>query len=139
MEPTISHAEVAADAAAILATLEAVAERHGDPTDAIYTELFAQRPELEKLFWLDRDGSVREAMVQQGLECILDQVGEGRIAATIIADERSRHDGYGVPRERFDDFMVAMRDAFRRIMGDDWTSGMERAWEQLLAQFAAIR
>jgi len=139
MEPSISRAETALDGAVILATLAAVAERHGDPTSAIYVELFSRHPELEKLFWLDRDGSVRAAMVQQGLECILDQVGEGKTAATIITDERSRHDGYGVPAERFDDFMIAIRDTFRRIMADDWTDEMARAWERLLAAFAAMR
>lgn len=139
MEPTISPAEGSLDGAVILTTLEAVAERHGDPTAAIYVELFSRRPELEKLFWLDRDGSVRAAMVQQGLECILDHVGGGRMAATIIADERSRHVGYGVPAERFDDFMIAIRDAFRHIMAEGWTGEMERAWERLLAEFAAMR
>jgi hemoglobin-like flavoprotein len=127
------------DGAAILATLEAVAERHGDPTDAIYMELFNRYPELERLFWLDRDGSLRAAMVQQALECIIDQTGEGRTAATIISAERARHDSYGVPPERFDDFLVAMRDVFRRIMGADWTDAMERAWSALLVDFAAIR
>lgn len=139
MGPTISHVDATTDRAAILATLEAVAERHGDPTAAIYAELFAAHRELEKLFWLDRDGSVRAAMVQQALECILDQVGEGKTAATIMADERSRHDGYGVPPERFDAFMIAMRDAFRRIMGDQWTGAMDLAWERLLAEFTAMR
>ncbi len=127
------------DGAAILATLETVAERHGDPTAAIYGELFSRYPELEKLFWLDRDGSLRAAMVQQALECILDQAGERRTAATIISAERARHDAYGVPPERFDDFLVAMRDVFRRIMGADWTDEMEQAWAGLLRDFAAIR
>ncbi len=139
MEPTISHADATTGGAVILATLEAVAERHGDPTEAIYSELFAAHPELEKLFWLDRDGSVRAAMVQQAIECIMDQVGDGRAAVTIMADERSRHGGYGVPTERFDAFMIALRDAFRRILGAEWTGAMEQAWSRLLADFAAIR
>jgi hemoglobin-like flavoprotein len=127
------------DGAAILATLETVAERHGDPTDAIYMELFSRHPELKRLFWLDRDGSLRAAMVQQALECVLDQTGEGRTAATIISAERARHDSCGVTPERFDEFLVVMRDVFRRIMGADWTDAMERAWAGLLAEFAAIR
>lgn len=127
------------DGAAILATLEIVAQRHGDPTSAIYVELFSRYPELERLFWLDRDGSLRAAMVQQALECILDQTGDGRTAATIISAERARHDSYGVPPERFDDFLVAMRDVFRRIMGADWTDPLEQAWAELLKGLAAIR
>lgn len=124
---------------AILATLEAVAERHGDPTAAIYVELFSRYPELERLFWLDRDGSLRAAMVQQALECIIDQTGDGRTAATIISAERARHDSYGVPPERFDAFLVAMRDVVRLIMGADWTDTMERAWSGLLKDLAAVR
>ncbi|MEZ6030368.1 MAG: globin [Hyphomonadaceae bacterium] len=127
------------DQAAILATLELVADRHGDPTDMIYAELFGRRPDLKQLFWLDRDGSVRAAMAQQALECILDLTDEGRSAAIIIADERSRHDGYGVPPDQFDDFFAAIRDACRRILGTDWSDAMDRAWDGLLARIAAIR
>ena len=139
MEPTISRDEHMTYAALVVGTLEAVAERHGDPTDAIYAELFAVHPELEALFWLDRDNSVRASMVQQGLECILDYTGERLTAPQIIAAARQHHDGYGVPSARFDAFFVAMRDAFRRIMDKDWTPEIEAAWTQMLAEFAAIR
>ena len=123
----------------VVSTLEAVADRHGDPTDAIYAELFAAYPELKTLFWLDRDNSVRASMVQQGLECILDYTGERLTAPQIIAAARQHHDGYGVPSVRFDAFFVAMRDTFRRIMDKDWTPETDAAWNQLLAEFAAIR
>ncbi len=126
-------------AAVIVGTLEVVAERHGDPTGAIYAELFAAYPELEALFWLDRDNSVRGSMVQQGLECILDYVGERLTAPQILAAARQHHDGYGVPSARFDAFFVAMRDAFRRTMGADWSPDMESAWNKLLTELAAIR
>jgi hypothetical protein len=92
MEPTI-HTLMQRLTGADPATLEAVAERHGDPTTAIYAN-FSLGIRTRKAVLLDRDGSVRAAMVQQGLECIMDQVEEGRTAATIMADERSRHDGY---------------------------------------------
>lgn len=126
-------------AAEIVGTLEAVAERHGDPTGAIYAELFAAHPELEALFWLDRDNSVRGSMVQQGLECVLDFVGDRLTAPQILAAARQHHAGYGVPADRFDAFFVAMRNAFRRIMGADWSPDMESAWNQLLREFEAIR
>jgi hemoglobin-like flavoprotein len=127
------------DPAIILATLEAVAERHGDPTEEVYFQLFQAHPELEGLFHMDRDGGVRASMMQQGLECILDYVGERRVSPQIIAASRMHHDGYGVPADRFDSFFTAMRDAFRRIMGPDWTPEMEHAWSGLLSEFAAIR
>lgn len=127
------------DGAVILATLEAVADQHGDPTQAIYAELFDRHPDFEALFWLDRDGGRRAAMVQQALECVLDYVGERLTSRGIIAAARLHHDAYGVPEERFDDFYVAMRDVFRRVLGAGWTAEMDQAWERLLAEFRAIR
>ncbi len=129
----------AAEGQVILRTLEQVAERHGDPAAAIYTHLFGAHPELERLFHMDRDGGVRGSMVQQGFECIIDYVGERLVAPQIIAAARIHHDGYGVPAKRFDDFFVATRNAFRDLLGADWTSDVDSAWAKLLAEFAAIR
>ncbi len=94
---------------------------------------------LERLFLMDRDGGVRASMMQQGLECILDYVGDRLVAPQIIASSRIHHDGYNVPAERFDSFFIAIRDAFRDILGADWTPDKEREWARLLAEFAAIR
>lgn len=127
------------DGEAILGTLQLVADRHGDPTGAIYQRLFAAHPELEPLFVMDRDGGVRASMVQQGFECIIDYVGPRLVAPQIIAASRIHHDGYGVPAERFDDFLVAMRDTFRDLLARDWSPAMEASWAELLREFAAIR
>lgn len=127
------------NAEVILSTLQAVADRHGDPSAAIYSRLFSAHPELEALFLMDRDGGVRASMVQQGFECILDYVGPRLTAPQIIAAARQHHDGYGVPAERFDDLFAAMRDAFREILADSWTPDMETEWAALLREFAAIR
>ena len=127
------------DSAVILETLRSVADRHGDPTALIYRRLFALHPELEGLFHMDRDGGVRASMVQQGFECILDYVGPRLVAVQIISAARVHHDGYGVPAVRFDDFFVAMRDAFREIMADEWSAAMEAQWATLLQEFAAVR
>ncbi|RYG32734.1 MAG: globin [Burkholderiales bacterium] len=123
----------------ILRTLELIADRHGDPTAAIYQRLFAAHRELQALFVMDRDGGVRASMVQQAFECIIDYVGPRLVAPRIIASSRIHHDGYGVPAERFDDFFVAMRDTFRDLLGRDWSPEMEEAWAELLREFATIR
>ena len=122
-----------------LETLEQVAERRGDPTPDVYLQLFQSYPELERLFLMDRDGGVRASMMQQALECILDYVGERRVAPQIIASSRTHHDGYAVPADRFDSFFVAIRDTFRDLLGADWTPAMEREWAGMLGEFAAIR
>lgn len=127
------------NAEVILSTLQSVADRHGDPSAAIYNRLFRAHPELEALFHMDRDGGVRASMVQQGLECILDYIGPRLTSPQIIAAARMHHDGYGVPAERFDDFFTAVRDAFRDLLAKDWTPEMEAEWAGLLRAFAAIR
>jgi hemoglobin-like flavoprotein len=128
-----------ADARLIEATLEMVAERRGDPTPDVYARLFGAYPELGALFLMDRDGGVRASMMQQALECIVDHAGDRLVAPQIIAASRKHHEGYGVPPGRFDTFFVAIRDTFRDIQGADWTPDMDRAWEAMLAEFAAAR
>lgn len=122
----------------IISTMDAVASRHGDPAPAIYAHLFRAHPEFERLFHMDTDGSVRGSMAATGFACILDLAGPRLTGANIISAERMHHQGYGVPDGMFETFFVAMRDAFREILADDWTSAMETAWRTLLAEIAAI-
>jgi hemoglobin-like flavoprotein len=127
------------DAEVILGTLERVADRHGDPTHEIYRRLFSAHPELEALFHMDRDGGVRASMAQQAFECIIDYIGPRLTAPQIIAAARTHHEGYGVPPERFDDFMLAIRDTFRDLLGSAWTADTEKSWKELLEAFASFR
>lgn len=119
--------------------LDIVAERRGDPTADVYARLFAVHPELEALFLMDHDGGVRASMMQQALECIVDHVGDRLVAPQIIAASRMHHDGYGVPPERFDAFLVAIRDTFREIVGGDWMPEADCAWDRMLKAFAGFR
>jgi hemoglobin-like flavoprotein len=128
-----------ADAALVLATLDIVADRRGDPTADVYARLFCKHPELERLFVMDRDGGVRASMMQQALACILDHAGDRLVAPQIIAASRMHHDGYGVPAERFDAFLVAARDTFREIVGEEWTREVDCAWDRMLGEFAGFR
>jgi hemoglobin-like flavoprotein len=128
-----------ADAALVLASLDIVAGRRGDPTADVYATLFSVHPELEALFVMDRDGGVRASMMQQALECIADLAGDRLVAPQIIAASRMHHEGYGVPAERFDAFLVAIRDTCRTIAGTTWTAETDRAWERMLEAFAGFR
>ena len=67
----------------ILQSLEALAEREGDPAPVIYARLFSDHPELETLFLMDTDGGVRGSMLQQCFDCLID-VAEGGIMAPVI-------------------------------------------------------
>lgn len=126
-------------AAAVVRSLEVIAGRGIDPTDAIYDRLFSVHPEFERLFEMDVGGTVRGSMVQTALECVLDHAGPKRTTANVIAAERQHHDGYGVPEDQFDELFAAMRDVIRDLLGHEWSSEMETGWRSLLEDFAKMR
>lgn len=120
----------------IVRSLETAAQA-GDLTGPVYTRLFAQYPDTEALFVLDRDGQVRGAMLAQVLETIFDFIGERRYARRFIGAEIVTHEGYGVPPDAFAAFFAIVRDEVRAACGPEWTSAMEEAWERLLAELNA--
>ncbi|HEY0438024.1 MAG TPA: hypothetical protein VGC92_15395, partial [Phenylobacterium sp.] len=70
------------------ASLEALAERVGDPTAQVYARLFAEFPQTEALFVRDSNGAVRGEMLAVAFQCLLDMGGAGAYAANLIAAER---------------------------------------------------
>jgi hypothetical protein len=126
-----------ADAAVILDSLER-ATANGDPAGRVFQRLFAMRPEFEALFVMDGDGGVRGSMVQTCFESIIDHVSGGETGRRMIAAERGRHPGYGVPDAQFNDLFTAIRDEVRDCVGGAWTPAMEREWSALLDELAVI-
>ncbi|MBX3430537.1 MAG: globin [Hyphomonadaceae bacterium] len=124
-----------AGAAAIEGSLEIAGARGGDLTTAIYTRLFAEFPETEALFVMDRDGQVRGAMLAHVFETIFDFIGERRYAHRFIGAEIVTHDGYGVDSGAFAAFFGVVRDEVRSACGSAWTDAMEEAWQGLLSDF----
>ena len=122
----------------IESSLEAVAERVGDPSAQVYEKLFAMAPELRELFVRDTDGSVRGQMLQQVFETILDLVGENLYAEVLIGTEWVNHQSLGVPSRQFELFFDAMIASFRDILGDQWTSEMEQAWRAVTRRVSDI-
>jgi len=123
-------------AAEIERSLEIAAARCGDLTDAIYTQLFAQFPETEALFALDRSGQVRGAMLSHVFDTIFDFIGDRRYAHRFIACEIVTHDGYGVAPDAFAAFFGIVRDQAKAACGSEWTGEMGNAWQTLLADLA---
>lgn len=126
----------AIDAEAIMASLEGVAEKCGDPTPLVYQRLFAANPEMEALFIMDKDGMVRGNMLSQALDGIMDFVDTCAYAKNLIRTEIVNHEGVGVPPTVFATFFATIRDTFREILGDDWTAEMETSWNALLEALA---
>tara|TARA_B100000780_G_scaffold151163_1_gene105616 strand:- start:91 stop:501 length:411 start_codon:yes stop_codon:yes gene_type:complete len=108
----------------------------GDPTQAIYRALFLRRPEVEELFVLDRDGSVRGSMLERAIDVILDLAEGGTVSLGVLQGECLQHEGYGVPPELFVEFFEVIRDTLRTRVGEAWTGEMEAAWTVLIAAVA---
>lgn len=123
----------------VVQSLELVGDLHGDPTPEVYAALFTQHSDLEKLFVVDHDGSVRGSMLQHAFECIIDYFDENFMASNFITASRVVHDGYGVPEGKFDEFFVTLRDVCRSLLADKWTSDMEQEWEQMISEFARLK
>lgn len=125
-------------AEAIEASLELVAERHGDPASAVYERLFAANPEMEALFVRDVAGTVRGEMLAVALKTLMDLVDEGLYARTMVMAELVNHDGLGVPPAVFGTFFATVRDVFRDLSGPDWTPAMDTAWTETLAELDGL-
>lgn len=124
-------------AEAIIASLETAAANAGDLAGPVYARLFAQFPETEALFVLDRDGQVRGAMLAQVFETIFDFIGERRYAHRFIAAEIITHEGYNVSPDAFAAFFGMVRDEVHAACGTAWTAEMGSAWERLLTELDA--
>lgn len=125
------------DAALITQSLEIAAARGGDLNHAIYARLFAAFPDTQPLFALDRDASVRGAMLAHVFDTIFDFIGERRYAHRFIGAEIVTHDGYGVAPDAFAAFFAIVRDEVRDQCGADWSAAMESTWARLLGELGA--
>lgn len=122
----------------VAASLEALAERVGDPVTQVYARLFAAYPEMEALFVRDATGAVRGEMLAVAFECLLDIGGTGAYAANLIAAERINHEGVGVPHEIFGRFFPLLRDTCRDLLGEAWTPQADAAWADILGRIARL-
>src|SRR5262245_42776158 len=106
-------------------SLERLAELHGDPSGTVYARLFAQHPELEALFVLDKQGQVRGAMLANVFEALLDISGDRRHGLNLIHAERINHENMGVAPEFFARFFEIVLETARDALGAEWTAEIE--------------
>lgn len=122
---------------AIATSLEYLAQILGDPHAQIYERLYRHHPEVQALFVLDTDGSVRGAMLQTTLETIFEYAAKGRLDSLSLGAWRSHHLAYDVNPELFTRFFFIVRDGVKAELGCAWTADMEAAWADLLHQLTA--
>jgi hemoglobin-like flavoprotein len=122
---------------ALAQSLELIVARHGDPVDAIYRRLFAVRPEVERLFVMDRQGLARGNMLAVFFDAVMDVERGGSYGLNLLAAERTTHDALGVDRQAYAAFFGVVRDTVRELSGDGWTPAMEAAWTRILSAVQA--
>ncbi|NOT42100.1 MAG: globin [Alphaproteobacteria bacterium] len=124
------------DTSLIARSLELVAER-GDPVPHVYARLFAQHPQMEKLFVRDTSGGVRGNMLTEALSAMLEFAGGDRYGGNLMRAEIVNHENLGVPREVFAVFYTTIRDTFAELLGAAWTNDIDAAWRDLLVRIDA--
>jgi len=122
----------------IHASLEAVAEQYGDPTEAVYERMFKEHPEMKPLFILDEDGGAQGHMLQEAIDMLIDMAGANRFGENFIQIELANHVGFGVPTDVFMTFFRIIKDTFNDLLGAEWTSDFDSAWSELLQRADAI-
>ncbi len=115
----------------ITASLEIAAANSGDLTAGVYARLFAQFPDTEATFIMDRGGQVRGSMLTHLFDTIFDVIGERRYAHNFIASEIVNHLSYEVSPEAFVSFFTVIRDEICAARGPHWSPDMDEAWARL--------
>lgn len=109
----------------------------GDPAAAVYARVFKAYPEMEKLFWRDKDGSVRGHMFQEMVLAILDWLGDNAYGGNLFRIEHVNHEQLGVPRDIYPVVFDALRDELRDRLASEWTPETDQAWTQLIGSIRA--
>jgi hemoglobin-like flavoprotein len=119
-------------------SFELAAARCDNLTPLVYRRLFLDHPEAEAMFRTSGSELVKGSMLAMTIEAILDFAGARAGHFRMIACEVSSHDAYGTSRELFFDFFRVIRDTLRELTGREWSSEIDRAWDELLGEIARL-
>lgn len=117
----------------VMQTLARVAERHGDPVDLVYAELFRRHPEMRAMFVLDTTGAVRGNMLANVIAVLDDLESDRRYGLNMLRAEMQTHDNLGVPPAMFLEFLDIVRVAVADALDEEWTEATAADWEAVIA------
>jgi hemoglobin-like flavoprotein len=119
-------------------SLALLGERGVDPAPEVYARMFARWPETARLFFRDHDHAIRDHMLFEMIEAVLDMAGARNYARGYIATERVHHvDDLTVSDEAYLGLFGILRDVVRDGHGPAWTPAMAAAWAALIASVHA--
>ena len=116
-------------------SLERLVELAGDPQKEIYSLMYSRYPDLESLFVLDKDNSVRGAMQQTAFEFVLAYSDKGVINKSDLATSSF---GVWCRGRYFGVFFEPIRDCVRDKLGSKCTEYMASRWQEFLQEVVAF-
>ena len=121
------------------ALLEKLVDAIGDPVERVYDALFQAVPDLQHLFVLDTNGSVRGSMFTETLNLLGDLADNDTYATNFLRAEQSTHEGFGVPSEAFPAFLDAIEQVMATALEGQWTTEERSGFSSLIdrARFIA--
>jgi hemoglobin-like flavoprotein len=119
-------------------SFELASERCDDLTPLVYRRLHAERPETSAMFRTEGSELVKGSMLAMTIEAILDLAGERSGKFRMIECEVMSHDAYGTPRELFVAFFGVILRTLQEILGSEWASEMDQAWQNMLREIEAM-
>ena len=122
----------------IMESLACVAQACEDPTSLVYARLFAQHPEMEPLFIMDRQDEAKGHMLFEVIECIIDFIGPRYTSEGLMTSELINHQQIGVPADIFESFFTTVRDTFKDLLAGNWTPDYDHAWDKLLLELSTV-
>jgi hemoglobin-like flavoprotein len=122
----------------VIGSFELAAERCEDLTPLVYRRLLREYPQTATMFRSEGSELVKGSMLALTIDAILDFAGDRTGHFRLIECEVVSHDAYGTPRDLFIAFFHVIAETLREIIGPDWTSEMDQAWQRLLAEINTI-
>ena len=122
----------------VIRSFELAAERCEDLTPLVYQRLLREYPETATMFRTEGSELVKGSMLALTIDAVLDFVGDRTGHFRLIECEVVSHDSYGTPRDLFVAFFRVIADTLQEILGPDWSSEIDEAWQRLLPEIEAI-
>ena len=115
-------------------SFEIASGRCEDLTPLVYRRLHDEYPETRTMFRTEGSDLVKGSMLALTIDAILDFAGPRHGHFRLIECEISSHDAYGTPRDLFIAFFGIIARTLRDVLGDDWTSEIDAAWQNLTGE-----
>ena len=123
------------DADVMQASLEAIAESHGDIVPLVYRRFYSEYPDTRHMFGRYELGVHQGHMFNGMLLAVLEQA-EGRCLEGSVKAWVQDHHLWGVKRPMFKAMFSALLETIRECLGAAWADSTEKAWRRQVGTLA---